>query len=74
VVVEIDPNGIRVEQLRTFKQHVLKNRGKSPVKLVFLNPEWSGKLDLPQALRVEGTPQFAAEVNRIFGKPVARLQ
>jgi DNA polymerase-3 subunit alpha len=74
VVIEIDPNGTRVDQLRTFKQHVLKNRGKSPVKLVFLNPEWSGKLDLPQALRVEGTPQFAAEVNRIFGKPVARLQ
>ncbi len=74
VVVEIDPDGIRVEQLRSFKQHVLKNRGRSPVKLVFLSPEWSGKLDLPQALKVEGTPQFAAEVNRIFGKPVARLQ
>jgi hypothetical protein len=74
VVLEFDPNQIAVDQLRSFKQHVLKNRGKSPVKLHFTAPDWSGRLELPRELRVEGTPQFAAEVNRIFGKPVAKLQ
>ena len=74
VVIEIDPDRIAVDQLRSFKQHVLKNRGKSPVKLLFLSPDWSGRIDLPKELRVEGTPQFAAEVNRIFGNRVARLQ
>ena len=74
VVLEFDPNQVAVDQLRSFKQHVLKNRGKSPVKLHFTAPDWSGRLELPRELRVEGTPQFAAEVNRIFGKPVAKLQ
>jgi DNA polymerase-3 subunit alpha len=74
VVVEVDPDRIGVEQLRSFKQHVLKNRGKSPIRLQFLTSGWSGKIDLPKELRVEGSPQFAAEVNRIFGSRVARLQ
>jgi DNA polymerase-3 subunit alpha len=74
VVLEIDPNRVAVDQLRSFKQHVLKNRGKSPVKLHFVAPDWSGRIELPKELRVEGTPQFAAEVNRIFGGRVARLQ
>ena len=74
VVIEIDPNRTEVEQLRSFKQHVLKNRGKSPVNLHFIAPDWSGRIELPKELRVEGTPQFAAEVNRIFGQRVARLQ
>jgi DNA polymerase-3 subunit alpha len=74
VVIEIDPNRTDVEQLRSFKQHVLKNRGKSPVNLHFIAPDWSGRIELPKELRVEGTPQFAAEVNRIFGQRVARLQ
>jgi hypothetical protein len=60
--------------LRSFKQHVLKSRGKSPVNLVFLARDWTGRIELPKELRVEGTPQFAAEVNRIFGQRVARLQ
>ncbi|NDG85493.1 MAG: hypothetical protein EBX52_10735 [Proteobacteria bacterium] len=74
VVIEIDPDRTGVEQLRSFKQHVLKNRGRSPVNLVFQAPDWSGRIELPKELRVDGTPQFAAEVNRIFGHPVARLQ
>ena len=74
VVVEVDPDRIGVDQLRSFKQHVLKNRGKSPVKLIFMGSDWSGRLELPQALRVEGSPQFAAEVNRIFGHRVASLR
>ena len=74
VVIEVDPNQIGVEQLRSFKQHVLKNRGKSPIRLQFQSKEWSGRIDFPKELRVEGSPQFAAEVNRIFGQRVARLQ
>ncbi len=74
VVIEFDPDSVGVEQLRSFKQHVLKSRGKSPVNLLFSARDWSGRLELPKELRVEGTPQFAAEVNRIFGQRVARLQ
>jgi DNA polymerase-3 subunit alpha len=74
VVVEIDPTKTEVDQLRMFKQHVLKNRGKSPVQMRFLAPGWKAKLDLPKELKVDGTPQFTAEVNRIFGNLVAKLQ
>lgn len=74
VVIEVDPNRIQVDQLRLFKQLVLKSRGKSPVHLRFLAPGWKAKLDLPKELKVDGTPQFTAETNRIFGYPVAKLQ
>jgi DNA polymerase-3 subunit alpha len=73
VVVEIDPTQVGVDQLRMFKQHVLKNRGKSPVQMRFLAPGWKAKLDLPKELKVDGSPQFTAEVNRIFGQSVAKL-
>jgi DNA polymerase-3 subunit alpha len=73
VVLEIDPNQTGIDQLRSLKQHVLKNRGKSPVQLLFISPEWRGKLEFPKEFRVEASPQFAAEVNRIFGRTVARL-
>jgi len=73
VVIEMNPNEVRVEQMRQFKQHVLKNRGKSPVQMRFLAPDWKAKLDLPEALKVDGTPQFTAEANRIFGFQVAKL-
>ncbi len=74
VVVEIDPTKVAVDQLRSFKQHVLKNRGKSAIKMKFVTPEWKANLDLPKEMKVEGTAQFAAETNRIFGQTVARLQ
>ena len=74
VVLDLDPTKVGVEQLRTFKQHVLKNRGKCPVFIHFSTQDWRGKIELPKELRVDGTPQFAAEVNKIFGNRVARLQ
>ena len=73
VVVELDPALVAVEQLRTFKQFILQNRGKSPVKVQFLASDWKAKMELPSQLKVEGTPQFAAGVNKIFGQVVARL-
>ena len=73
VVVELDPETVAVEQLRSFKKFILENRGKSPIKVQFKTPDWLGKMDLPSQLKVEGTPQFAAGVNRIFGQVVARL-
>lgn len=74
VVLELDPEETAIEQLRKLKQHVLKNRGKCPVSILFQAPGWRGRMELPKELRVEATPQFAAEVNRIFGRTVARLQ
>ena len=74
VVLELDPQSVAIEQLRMFKQFVLKNRGKCPVQIHFVASDWRGKIELPKELRVDGTPQFAAEVNRIFGQRVARLQ
>jgi DNA polymerase-3 subunit alpha len=74
VVIEVDPTRIQVDQLRLFKQLVLKSRGKSAVHLRFSAPGWKAKLDLPKELKVDGTPQFTAETNRIFGYPVAKLQ
>ncbi len=73
VLVELDPNQIEVDQLRSFKQFVLQHRGKSTLKLNFLAPDWKATLDLPAQLKVDGTPQFAAGVNQIFGQVVARL-
>ena len=73
VMVELDPNMVQVEQLRSFKQFILQNRGKSQVKLNFLAPDWKARMELPSQLKVEGTPQFAAGVNKIFGQIVARL-
>ena len=73
VFVELDPALVAVEQLRSFKQFILQNRGKSPIKVQFLASDWKAKMELPSQLKVEGTPQFAAGVNRIFGQVVARL-
>jgi len=74
VILEIDPDETGIEQLRSLKQHVLKNRGKCPVQIHFTAPDWRGRMEFPKELRVDATPQFAAEVNRIFGRTVARLQ
>ncbi len=73
VMVELDPVHVDIEQLRQFKQYVLQNRGKSTLKLNFLAPDWKASMDLPAQLKVDGTPQFAAGVNKIFGNIVARL-
>lgn len=73
VMVEIDVALAEIDQLRSFKQHVLKNRGKSPIRIQFTSTDWRAKLDLPKELKVEGTPQFTSEVNRIFGRMVAKL-
>ncbi len=73
VMVELDPAMVAVEQLRSFKQFILQNRGKSTVKLKFQASDWNAHMDLPAQLKVEGTPQFAAGVNKIFGQIVARL-
>ncbi len=73
VVVEIDPNKVAVEQMREFKQFILQNRGKSSLRVHFVGVNWRGKMDMPSQLKVTGTPQFAAGVNRIFGQVVAKL-
>ncbi|MBS1958429.1 MAG: DNA polymerase III subunit alpha [Bdellovibrionales bacterium] len=74
VVLEIDPSKVAVDQLRSLKQFILQNRGKSPLKFKFLTADWKANLDLQQQVKVSGTPQFAAGVNKIFGHPVAKLQ
>jgi DNA polymerase-3 subunit alpha len=74
VVVELDPTRIAVDQLRTFKQYILQNRGKSTLTVKFLAPDWRGRMDLPSQLKVAGSPAFAAGVNKIFGQTVAKLQ
>ncbi len=73
VMVDIDMASVDVEQLRSFKQYVLKSRGKSALKIQFTAPDWRAKLELPKEMKVEGTPQFASEVNKIFGRTVAKL-
>lgn len=74
VVVELDPAKVAVEQLRTLKQFILNNRGKSQLKMKFAATDWKANLDIPPGVKVPGTPQFAAGVNKIFGHPVAKLQ
>jgi len=73
VMVELDPTRIAIEQLRTFKQFILQNRGKSQIRVRFQASDWKANMELPSQLKVEGTPQFAAGVNKIFGQIVARL-
>jgi DNA polymerase-3 subunit alpha len=74
VVVEIDPEKVAIEQMRSLKQFILQNRGKSPLKMEFIAGNWKGKMEIPAQLKVAGTPQFAAGVNKIFGSVVAKLQ
>ena len=74
VVVEIDPNRVGVDQMREFKQFILQNRGKSPIRMHFLGATWKGRIEMPSQLKVNGTPQFTAGVNKIFGQIVAKLQ
>ena len=74
VVLELDPTQIQVDQLRSLKQYILQNRGKSTVRMHFVAPDWKGRLELPSALKVSGTPQFTAGIDKIFGAAVAKLQ
>jgi DNA polymerase-3 subunit alpha len=74
VVLEFDPSKVAVDQLRTLKQFILQHRGKSPLLMKFKAQSWRANLELPNGVKVNGTPQFAAGVNKIFGHPVARLQ
>ena len=73
VLLEIDPSRVAVDQLRSLKQFILQNRGKSPLKMKFLAPDWKANLDLSSPVKVAGTPQFAAGINKIFGHTVAKL-
>jgi len=73
VVVELDPTKVAVDQLRSLKQYILQNRGKSTLTVKFLGPDWRARMDLPSQLKVAGGPQFAAGVNKIFGQIVAKL-
>ncbi len=74
VVLELNPDQIVIDQLRQMKQFILQNRGKSMLRVNFVNGTWKGRMDLPAALKVAGTPQVAAGLNKIFGQTVARLQ
>jgi DNA polymerase III subunit alpha len=66
-------SGTTPEQLRLFKAWMLKNRGRSPVQISFLGKDFRARMDLPTNMRVDGTPEAAGAVNRIFGQTVARL-
>ena len=74
MILEFDPTLIKVDQLRSLKQLILQNRGKSPVRMQFSAPTWKGRLELPPALKVAGTPKVTGEINKLFGMMVAKLQ
>ena len=74
VMVKIDPTQTGVEPVRSFKQHILKNRGKSPIHLPFHAPGRNAQVDLPKELKVDGSPQLTAEGDCVFVQRVATLQ
>lgn len=78
LVVNLNLEQVKPEQMRLFKQQILKHRGKSAVRLNFRGQSqgqtWRGRMDLPKPLQVQATPQFAAVTNQIFGGIVAVLQ
>ncbi|MEK7691165.1 MAG: hypothetical protein AAB425_09110, partial [Bdellovibrionota bacterium] len=75
VVVKLDPDQVKPEQLREAKQILLKNPGKLPVFFEFSSPAFRTTLELGrQGGRVAGTPALVESLNKIFGRPVVMLQ
>ncbi len=73
VLVTLPASGVTVEQLREFKKSLFDFRGKCPLRIRFTDPNFQAELSLPANLKVEGTPQMAAAVNKIFGTQVVQL-
>ena len=74
VVLELKPAEITVQQLRELKKNLLDHRGPCPVVISFVDPGFKTRLDLPKSVRVAGTPQMAASVNKIFGQQIVSLR
>lgn len=73
VLIRLEPATVTVEQLRELKRIFLEHRGKCEIRIDFNDPDFKTSLQLPESIRVAGSPQFVTGVNRIFGAPVARL-
>jgi DNA polymerase-3 subunit alpha len=73
VVIQLAPNEITPDQLRELKKQLLQSRGKCPVRINFIDPEFNTFLELPKNLGITATPQAVATINRIFGKDVVTL-
>lgn len=74
VVLTLEPAQTTPEQLRALKTSLLRHRGRCPVRIEFSDQTFKTRLDLPQTVRVSGTPQMVDAVNQIFGKNVVSLQ
>ncbi|OFZ23170.1 MAG: DNA polymerase III subunit alpha [Bdellovibrionales bacterium GWB1_55_8] len=74
VILRITPSETKPEQLRELKKNLLQHRGKSPVRIDFVDPFFQTFLTLPKTVRVEASPQMVEAVNRIFGREVVTIQ
>lgn len=73
MTIQLVPSEITTDQLRELKKELLKNRGKCPVRINFIDPQFKTHIELPKTLGVAATPQTVGLINRIFGKEVVSL-
>ncbi len=73
VILKINPSKIDAGQLRDLKRNLLQHKGKCPVRIDFIDETFRTRLELPQGLGVEATPQFVDSLNKLLGPNVVQL-
>lgn len=74
MIIKLQPNKCKPEQLRELKNSLLQFRGKSPVRIDFVDPEFKTFIVLPKEMNVDASPMLVTAINRIFGTAVIFLQ
>ena len=73
IVVRIPLPQVTPDQLRELKKNFIQFRGKCPVRIDFVDPQFKTRLQLPKTVGVAATPQMVESVNKIFGQEVVQL-
>ncbi len=74
VILKLLPAEVKPEQLRDLKKSLLQHRGKSPVRIDFIDALFRTSLSLPKTACVEPSTQMIESINKIFGRDVVSLQ
>lgn len=73
VVLKLPIARVSSDQLRELKRNIISFRGKCPVRIEFLDPQFKTQLELPKTVGLQTSPQMVESVNRIFGFNVVHL-
>jgi len=77
VILKLPLDKISSDQLRELKRNIISFRGKCPVRIEFSNltgeAKFKTRLELPNTIGLQTTPQMVESVNKIFGFNVVHL-